>query len=326
MQESETMEANLISVIVPVYNVEAYIAKCLNSLLSQSYSEYEIITVDDGSTDSSGAICDDYSQKFERVVSLHKKNGGLSDARNYGLEHAKGGFIMFVDSDDYVDSDCLEYLYSLLKKYKTRLSMCQLRVVLENGRTIDHGVEGDELLTGKKCLERMLYHDMVDTTACAKLYDVSLFDDVRYPQGKQFEDIGTTYKFFLKCNDVAMGYASKYNYIFRSSSIVNCDFNPKKFDLLDMTDNMGAEVLKEYPDLSKAVMRRRVYSRFSTLNQMLCTDQFPDKKKELIRFINTNGALVIKDQLVPKRDKLAIILLRMSFGLYRFVWLLVGKK
>ena len=320
------MEANLISIIVPVYNVEAYIANCLDSLLSQSYSEYEIITVDDGSTDSSGAICDDYSQKFERVVSLHKKNGGLSDARNYGLEHAKGGFIMFVDSDDYVDSDCLEYLYSLLKKYKTRLSMCQLRVVLENGRTIDHGVEGDELLTGKKCLERMLYHDMVDTTACAKLYDVSLFDDVRYPQGKQFEDIGTTYKFFLKCNDVAMGYASKYNYIFRSSSIVNCDFNPKKFDLLDMTDNMGAEVLKEYPDLSKAVMRRRVYSRFSTLNQMLRTDQFPDKKKELIRFINTNGALVIKDQLVPKRDKLAIILLRMSFGLYRFVWLLVGKK
>ena len=316
----------LISVIVPVYNVESYIEKCLDSLLNQSFISYEILTIDDGSTDNSGVICDAYSQKDNRIKVFHKENGGLSDARNYGLLKARGQYITFIDSDDYVDRDYLEYLYDLLHEYNTQVSVCQLRVILENGRIKDRGTRGKNVLTGKECLEEMLYHGIVDTTACAKLYKIELFNDIKYPTGKQFEDISTTYKFFLKCNRVAVGYETKYNYVYRSSSIVNCSFNPQKLDLIDMTDAMGEEVFKSYPDLMPAIQRRRVYSRFSTLNQMLHTEQYSEEKNELISFIKSNGKMVINDPKTPIRDRLAILLLNVSYRLYKTVWTTFGRK
>lgn len=314
------MKNDLISVVIPVYNVVDYLDKCLSSVINQTYENLEIILVDDGSTDSSGKICDTYSKADSRIVSLHKSNGGLSDARNYGIERAHGKYITFIDSDDYIDLDCVEYLYNLIQKYQTLMSVCQHRVIFSNGKIEDYGSLSDECLNAHDALERMLYHDVIDTSAWAKLYNRTLFKDICYPKGKVFEDIGTTYKFFIESKNIAIGYKSKYNYIMRNSSISRNSFSPSKFDLLEMTDKMATDVLKCYPDLDGAVLRRRVYARFSTLNNMLDISSYQDERNEIIKFIKGHKKEILNDPKTPKRDIIAIRLLSISFNLYRFVW------
>lgn len=317
---------NKVSVIVPVYNVECYMDKCIESLLNQSYANLEIILIDDGSTDNSGRKCDAWGSRDPRIIALHKENGGLSDARNYGIEHSTGQYIVCVDSDDYVDTDYVEYLYSLVCKYNTKMSICQHRVICNGTTKYEFGQIGDEVISSKLCIERMLYHDIIDTSAWAKMYDRSLFNEITYPYGKLFEDIATTYKLMMKCPIISVGYESKYNYIMRKQSIVNGEFSERKLDLLDMTDKMGADVAGAYPDLAKAVLRRRVYARFSTLNQMLYTDKCTDKRKEIIRFIKENGKRVVKDPKTPHRDKVAYYALQMGFNIYKLMWCMVSRK
>lgn len=311
----------LISVVLPVYNIERYIDKCMKSLLKQTYGNYELLLIDDGSTDDSGVICDKFAFEYPCVRVFHKQNGGLSDARNYGIKKARGDYITCVDPDDFVDEDYLEYLYYLIHKYNVDMSICQHRVYYENGAIKEFGRVGDDLLSARTCIERMLYHDVVDTSAWAKLYKAELFRDIKYPYGKLFEDIATTYKLMIKSSEIAVGYESKYNYIFHTNSIVNSCFKPAKLDLIEMTDNMGYEVSDTFPELSKAILRRRVYSRISTLNQMLNTKGQEEKKKEIIEFIKDNSWEILKDKKAPLRDKIAIIILSLNFKLYKFIWI-----
>ena len=310
----------LISVILPIYNVKLYLTKCMESLFAQTYKNLEIIMVDDGSTDGSDELCDTYKSKDDRICVFHKKNGGLSDARNYGIERATGEYITCIDPDDYVDKDYVDYLYHLITKYHTKMSICQHRVVFDNGKIEEKGNIGDEVLSNKRCIERMLYHDVIDTSAWAKLYHKSLFETVKYPVGRLFEDIATTYKLMLQCTKIAIGYESKYNYIIRSDSIVNGKFNPKKLDLLEMTDNMGKDVMEVYPDLKSGVLRRRVYARFSTLNQMLSVQGYDEERKRIITFIDKHSAELLLDAKVPKRDRFAIRLLKFGYPVYHFCW------
>ena len=229
-----------------------------------------------------------------------------------------------MDSDDYVDSDYVEYLYGLVRKYNVPMSICQHRVHYNSGTVKDLSIntlKGVGLTQAEECIERMLYHDVIDTSAWAKLYDRNLFTDIRYPYGKIYEDIATTYKLMMKCPVIAVGSEAKYNYIIHKSSIVNSDFTPAKLDLLEMTDNMAEDVVRAYPGLDKAALRRRVYARFSTLNQMLNTDECQEEKKEIIRFIKKNAFNVLTNSKAPLRDKAAIILLTINYRLYRFFWL-----
>lgn len=321
------MNNPLVSIILPIYNVEYYLDKCMQSLFTQTYRNLEFIMVDDGSEKECAKLCDTYLKKDSRVIVFHKKNGGLSDARNYGIERANGEYITCIDPDDYVDCDYVEYLLKILEKYKTKMSIAQHRVHYDNGSIKDNGGEGDELLKTEKCLEKMLYHDVVDTSAWGKLYHRSLFENVKYPKGKLFEDIGTTYALMLQCDCVAVGYESKYNYIFHNNSIVNGKFNIKKLDLLEMTDLMAEAVSDIYPSLGNAVKRRQVYARLSTLNQMLnAGKEFDNERMSIIRYIKKNRIDILKNKKAPKRDKIAIILLSGSYSLYRFCWLSYQRK
>lgn len=315
------IENPLVSIILPIYNIENYLPKCMVSIFAQTYKVLEIIMVDDGSEDNCGKLCDKYAMQDDRIVVYHKENGGLSDARNYGIKRARGEYITCIDPDDYVDHDYVEYLLKILKKHKTKMSICQHRIHYDNGSIKEKGSAGDEAVNTERCLERMLYHDVIDTSAWAKLYHRSLFESVSYPKGKIFEDIATTYKLMLQCNHIAIGYESKYNYIFHNNSIVNGIFKPSKFDLIEMTDKMAEDVIKVYPRLEKAVLRRRVYSRISTLNQMLSTKGYETERKNIIAFIKKNGAVVKKNMMAPKRDKVALLLLDFNYGLYKFCWL-----
>ena len=313
-------QSELISVIVPAYGVEKYIGKCLDSIIAQTYKNLEIIVIDDGSPDRSGRIAEEYAERDKRICVYHKENGGLSDARNFGIKKARGAYITCIDSDDFVDNDYVEYLYHTLKQYSARISFCQHRVIFPSGEIEDYGQQGSSQVPARKCLERIMYDDVLNTSAWAKLYEKSLFSGVQYPKGMLFEDIGTTYKLIIEAGKTAVGFESKYNYALRKKSIVYSGFEPKKLDLLTMTDQMAADVWKEFPDLENAVIRRQVYARFSTLNQMLDTKGFDAEKNRLTAFIKQYQNRVLADPKAPKRDKLAIILLNIGYPLYRAVW------
>lgn len=311
---------DIISVVLPVYNVEKYLAKGIESVLNQTYKSIEIILVDDGSTDSSANICDEYRNKDSRIKVIHKKNGGLSDARNAGTEIATGKYITYIDSDDVVEPDYVEYLYSLILKYHCNMSLCTHTVVFENGKKIIYGNGDDELLTSEQCLDRMLYHETIDTSAWGKMYLTKMAKEILYPVGKLFEDIGTTYLFFVQSEKIACGYQSKYFYIQRQNSIVSGKFNPKKFDLLEMTDKMAKDVYKIYPDLKQGLVRRKVYARFSTLNQMLDVKGYEKERKEIIQYLLNNRKTILKDKRAPKRDKYAMFMLTLGYPVYRICW------
>ena len=315
------MNGPLISVVLPIYNIESYLDRCMESVLHQTYDNLEILMVDDGSTDSCARKCDEYAAGDPRIKALHKVNGGLSDARNYGIEHSTGEYITCIDPDDYVDSDYVEYLYSLIAKYGRKMSICQHITEYDNGSVKDHGARGDEDMSPETCIGRMLYHDVIDTSAWAKLYHRSLFDTISFPVGRIFEDIGTTYRLMMQCEDgIAVGYESKYHYIYHMNSIVNSSFSPRKLDLLEMTDKMGHDVAQAYPALKQAVLRRRVYARFSTLNQMLHAEGVDKERGRIIRFILHYRNVILRDPHAPKRDKIALILLSINYNLYKKFW------
>ncbi|MBF8969895.1 glycosyltransferase family 2 protein [Streptococcus sp. NLN76] len=312
----------LISMVLPVYNVEKYLEKCLESVINQTYSNLEIILVNDGSTDSSLEICNAFQQKDSRIKIFTKENGGLSDARNYGLTKVTAKYVTFVDSDDSITEDYVEYLYYLLDKYRTKMSICSIFTHFQtNGKLIDNGNGTEGLLAANKAIEMMCYHDLVDTCAYAKLYSIELFDSIQFPKGKLFEDIGTIYKLFDKSKDIAFGFNAKYYYEIRPNSIVTSRFSHKKFDLLDMTDRMKSFVDEKYPGIEQATLRRAVYARFSTLNQMLNITEFEDERNEIIDYIVSNYDLVMKDAKTPKRDKAALFILKnLGFGFYKKIW------
>ena len=315
----------LISVIIPIYNVEKYLERCLDSVISQDYDNLEIILVDDGATDDSGKIAEKYAAKDDRIIVIHQKNGGLSNARNNGLAKAHGEYVTFIDSDDYVTNDYVSYMLGLLADddFEAPMAMCSLMNVFSStGRREDCGNGEKVVLTGKKCIEMMCYHDLVDTCAYAKLTKRELYDNVKFPEGKLFEDIGTTYKLFLQSPKVACGFSPKYFYVIRSGSIVTSGFKANKLELLEMTDKMAMDVKKEFPDLEKAVLRRQVYARFSSLNQTLNSGDpaVVEIRKELLDYLKKNKRAVLSDPKTPKRDRIAYFILDFGFPVYRVAW------
>lgn len=313
------MENNpLISVILPVYNVERYLDRCMESVIHQTYKNLEIILIDDGSTDLSGKICEKYATIDDRVRVIHQENQGLSAARNKGIIESKGEYITFIDSDDYISYDMIEYLLLLILRFHSRMSLCSHTIVFSKSGKKKILGDGREIrLSAHAALLSMLYHGNVDTSAWAKLYKRDIFETIRYPERKLFEDIGTTYKTFIESKWIACGFKSKYFYVVREKSIVTSKFSIRNFDLLKMTDQMGKDVVSFFPDLDKAVLRRRMYARFSLLNKMIGTKA---DRKEVDSFIHQYGKAVLLDARTPGRDKCAIIGYLLSPQIYKYLW------
>ena len=210
----------LISIIVPVYKVEPYIKRCVQSIIEQSYKNIEIILVDDGSPDKSGEICDEFSKKDERIKVIHKPNGGLSDARNAGLKIAKGEYIGFVDSDDYIENDMFECLYKLCTENKAQISIVSYYEYY-NGKLISVR-KNDKLEKFNKteAIKELLIDSKIQSYAWNKLFKRELFDGIIFPTNKNFEDIATTLLLFEKAEKVVLLEEPKYHYLRRNDSII----------------------------------------------------------------------------------------------------------
>ena len=209
----------LISIIVPVYRVENYLRQCVDSLLAQTYQNLEIILVDDGSPDNCPTICDEYAQKDSRIQVIHKENGGLSDARNTGLDVAAGMYIGFVDSDDWVMPDMYDYLLHGILRYDAEISYCGF-VNIRNDWMDYKTEESDKVYTAETALNE-LFFDRLGNFAWNKLYKAELWNGIRFPVGRTFEDILTTYKLFERANRIAILKEPKYCYRIRQGSIMH---------------------------------------------------------------------------------------------------------
>lgn len=209
-----------VSIIVPVYNVEEHLEKCLNSLVKQSLDDLEIIVVNDGSTDDSQNIIDQFQEKFpNKIKSFQKKNGGLSDARNFGLDQAAGNYIGFVDSDDYVSPEMFEEMYFLAEKYSAEMVICNLQKVDENGKIIQKLTQIPQLPEVIILKENFSVFADLSYFACNKLFSKDLFDGMRFQKNMHFEDIELMPQLLLQCKTLAHTQNYHYQYLERQNSI-----------------------------------------------------------------------------------------------------------
>lgn len=317
------MSSDLVTIVVPVYNVEKYLNRCVESLIKQTYSPVEILLIDDGSTDDSSKMCDTFASQYPNIRVIHQVNGGLSAARNTGTANARGKYICYVDSDDFCDPGMVEYLVYLKDKYNADMSVCGYRLIFENRKIIKETVFGDgreECLNPHDCIRNMLYHKNVEISAWAKLYKTEVMKKNSYPVGKKYEDVGTTYKIFMACERIACGYIPKYNYCLRPDSITTESFKERDFDMLELADNMCRDVLSVYPDLERAVIRYRVYTRFVIYNRMLKSRGFDKEKAAVEEVIRLHRKDILMDSCAPMRDRLAMLLFTVSRQLYAQIW------
>lgn len=307
-----------ISIIVPCYNVEQYLPKCIDSILNQTYKNLEVWLVDDGSPDRCGEICDEYAKKDTRIKVIHKKNGGLADARNVALDMMTGEYVVCVDSDDYISPTHIEGLYHLIEKYGADVSVNTFCSFYEGSSPNPNSKSTkDWVLDGLHATEMMFYQEHFDTTAWGKMYKASLFDGIRYPKGLLFEDLPTTYRLFLKANKVVYNDEQSYFYLLRSNSIEGAAFSPHKLDSgLQLMALMDKDRDKLQP-IIKSYNCRIVSFVFHLLLQM------PDgyaHRNDFERRIKTIRLSVLMDNRARKKARLACLLSFIGFGVVQKIF------
>ncbi len=219
-----------ISVIVPVYKVEKYLYRCIDSIIAQTFTDWECILVDDGSPDNCPAICDEYAKKDDRIKVIHKKNGGLSDARNAGLDIAKGEWITFIDSDDWIHKEYIECLYNACVENGADISVCGYYQTEGN----EPEIQKEKFIIKLYSPEKLWVENRINATiACAKLYKNTLWSGIRFPVGKIHEDEYTTYRLLFKCDKIAYMEAEMYFYFTNPNGIMRSDWSPKRLDAVE---------------------------------------------------------------------------------------------
>lgn len=225
----------LITVIVPVYKVEPYLQKCVDSIINQTYTNLEIILIDDGSPDRCPIICDEYAQKDNRIKVIHQKNSGLAQVRNIGIDNAQGEYITFIDSDDFVTPNYVELLYKGLNKFNAEMSIASLYIYREDAK-FEMPTESDAFfeISKEKCIEQ---YTSIKTnpfiSAWNKLYKRELFSSIRYPNGKLYEDAFTTYKLIDKAKKIVFTPSKLYFYRINPQSILGQSFNEKHIEMVE---------------------------------------------------------------------------------------------
>ena len=313
---------DLISVIIPVYNVKKYLRRCVKGVLAQTYKNLEVILVDDGSTDGSSELCDELFNTDKRIVVFHKQNGGLSSARNYGVRAANGDYICFIDSDDTVDEDYVETLHDIIVKYKVKLAICSHRVIYEGHKTsIDMGTGESGKIDSKTIIQRLLYADGIDTSTWAKMFTKDVLLKHPFPEGRNFEDAATTYLYFDEVNYIGLNSVAKYNYYLRRMSISRKPFSKMKMDLITATKEMHDYIVEKYPKMRLGAERRLMYAYLSTLRQIALSPETPDSVECLPivwQYIKAHRNKVLRNTQIPDRDRKALVSTKLGYKFFRF--------
>lgn len=319
------MNQPLISVIIPIYKVEDYLEKCIQSILNQTYTNLEVWLVDDGSPDKCGEICDNFAKVDSRIRVIHKENGGLSDARNVALDVANGEWVTLIDSDDFVSSDYIEYLLKIATDNSCQCSIVQPQEFYEGqDPSEDSEKKSFVTLSSEEAISAMFYQTLFDTSAWGKLYHKSLFSSgIRYPKGLLFEDNPTTYQLLNKCEKIAVSQSKCYYYLIRKNSIQGMDFTPEKLD-------QGLQVLSlmqlhpEITDKLKSAFECKMASlAFHFIMKMPTNYKNKDK---LISYIKKHRWKVIWDPKARFKTRIGCALSFLGIPIMKKIFNIVSKR
>lgn len=305
--------------------METYLAKCVDSILAQTYTNLEIFLVNDGSSDCCGKLCDEYAKEDKRIKVIHKKNGGLSDARNVAIDVTTGEFITFIDSDDYVTDDYIMTLYSLIEKYECKVSIALYNTFVEGSKPkVVNRVYREDCQTNIKAIEEMFYQEKYDTASWAKLYHSSLFaTGIRYPKGIVYEDLATTYLLIFQSDKVAFCNRRIYNYLLRRDSIEGSSFSSKKMD----SALKVCELMESHLDILGKVMQAYQCRMMSFFFHLLL--KMPDgyeQRNMLYKRIKAIRWSVLCNSRARKKARVASLLSYFGLGVVKGVFHLIDRR
>lgn len=309
----------LVSVIIPVYNVENYMDKCIKSVQNQTLENIEIILVDDGSTDTSGQKCDLYLSD-KRVKVVHKKNGGLSDARNCGMDIASAPYIGFVDSDDYIANDMYELLYKRITDADADIAFCGMYSCYTDRITSHCNNTSDTFVTdAESAINIVLCGHKATLHAVDKLYKKSILEKHHFLIGKTYEDAHFIIPYLTDIKRAVFDMAPKYYYVHRVGSITTHPYKESDLSICEAHFNNRKIIIEKYPKLIEVANFRYYWSLFYILDKMLLTKDFSDinKQKEIISIIRENYNNIIKNRYIGKGRKVALTGLMIHVYFYR---------
>lgn len=327
-----------VSIIVPVYNVEAYLERCVYSLVNQTYSNVEIVLVDDGSTDSSGVMCDDYARRFHNIIVLHKENGGLSSARNFALPFISGKYVTFVDSDDYVELYFVEYM---LEPILCNTSGCDIDMVIcrntsENDDEIDkkwitypiidrHQIL-KEYLTPQLALKEMCYIRKFGASACGKLISTAIVKKFLFPIGKLYEDLATVFHMIGASKQIVFLDHSMYHYINRYGSIRHSVWTPAVNDVMTAANELLGYIDMNYPSIHDA----GIYRYFISANEFYMRAFYENNYLKIISPVKCKLIKllpqIMHNEDVPILRKIQFLMMIYTPYLYRYLRQIIRKK
>ena len=312
----------LVSLIIPVYNVEKFLDRCFESVKDQSYHDIEIILVDDGSTDSSGRKCDEYAKQDSRVIVIHKTNGGLSSARNSGLKVAKGKYVSFLDSDDYIAPDFIKKTVSVCENNGAQIAIMKMCYIAEStNECVEEATDGRlHFFTPENAIEESLYQELYTCCAPSKMYLRDTIEGINFPVGKLSEDLATCHLFLSKASKVVYVDEIGYYYRQRSNSIMH-DFNPRRLDAIEWTREIENFCEKKYPEIINAAYCRSFNVAIHLLLELPSKGEMHDSYYPIIwKEIVRTRRNVLKNTKARKRERAASLLSFFGEKVLRIVW------
>lgn len=323
----EILSKEMVSIIIPVYNVAEFLEECVNSVISQTYENLEVILVDDGSIDKSGSICDFYKQKDERIKVVHKENGGQSDARNVGIQMATGKYLYFLDSDDILAKEAIYIMVNVAEK-----SDCD--VVMSAAQVFKKKVPKNPLYIADKCvvdieeaMKRMFLHMGLGHEPWGKLFDRKIWDMFRFPVGKIYEDYALLYKVIASCHKVAIIGTPLYFYRIRQGSTMNSAFKEKEFQIFEVSNSVTEFITNEMPNLKDYAEYLQLVTYLKTMKRILdCGFNRYEEEQRIIVDYTYSCKELVKKKWVKRTDKIKVWTLLLSKRLFYYIYDLAEKK
>lgn len=295
----------MISVIVPIYNAAQYLEKCVNAILEQTYNEIEILLIDDGSSDNSGELCDEYEERKFCIHVIHTENGGAAHARNVGLDNAQGDYIVFVDADDVIPEDHLQVLAETQEKYDADMVVASVTYV--PGPTV--GCK-ECVCNTWEFIEKVLYRDGAADYPISKLYRREMFEGIRFKEGITSEDFELFYRLYKRAKIIAVTDATTYYYKQNPGSVSNGSFSEKFFNRIDICKNIIRELSNEKPELLLAA--QALYVDEAIWLYGILPVSFKKEKNKLKSIVRSNAKKVLQNKKVVKNRKLRILIFLIS--------------
>lgn len=318
----------LVSIVVPVYNVFQYLEKCVESILKQSFREFELILVDDGSTDNSGEICDKFAKSNRKVRVFHKNNEGLSVARNFGVGCARADYVVFVDSDDFVDDSYIQKLWNLKQHYKVDIAVTGHIKETDTGKIIEIAKPlKTQVLSSKDAIEKMCYGKNLPIMAYGKIYKKEILLQHPYPVGKLNEDIGTTYLLFYEASQIALGSSAQYHYVQREGSIVNQKFNKKHFYSIQASVGIIEFLRRHYPTIIYAGYARLALESTALLHRTFraSEEDFDFVTDRINKLLQKHWLLILNDSNIPRKTRAQLLFFKINPSLYRTIYIIFDR-